>query len=66
MSVIYVLLPFALLLGLGFAATFIWMAASGQYDDLETPAHRMLLPDPGEEILSRTTIPPNGGKGSTL
>lgn len=45
MSVIFVLLPMALLLGAGFAAGFAWMAASGQFDDLETPAHRLLLED---------------------
>lgn len=45
MSIIYVLLPLALLLGGGFVASFIWAAGRGQYDDLETPAHRMLLED---------------------
>lgn len=43
MSPIYFMLPIALLLGLGFAAGFVWMAARGEYDDLETPAHRILL-----------------------
>ena len=43
MNIIYVLLPIALLLGGGFLAAFIWMAADGQYDDLETPGHRILL-----------------------
>jgi cbb3-type cytochrome oxidase maturation protein len=48
MTIIYLLLPVALLLGLGFLAAFAWGAAQGQYDDLETPAHRILLPDPTE------------------
>lgn len=43
MSIVYFMIPFALLLGFGFTAAFIWMAAKGQYDDLETPAHRILL-----------------------
>lgn len=45
MSIIFLLLPVALLLGLGFLGAFIWGASQGQYDDLETPAHRILLPE---------------------
>lgn len=45
MSIITILLPLALLLGLGFLAAFVWFAARGQYDDLETPAHRILVPE---------------------
>jgi len=43
MNIIYFLLPLALLLGLGFAAAFIFSSWRGQFDDLETPAHRLLL-----------------------
>lgn len=42
MSIVWLLVPLALLLGLGFVALFIWNAKSGQYDDLETPALRIL------------------------
>jgi cbb3-type cytochrome oxidase maturation protein len=45
MSIIYILLPIALLLGFGFLAAFIQASSSGQYDDLDTPAHRILLDD---------------------
>lgn len=45
MSILYFLLPFALLLGVGFVWGFLRMVAQGQYDELETPAHRMLLDD---------------------
>lgn len=48
MNIIYLLLPVAILLGGGFLAAFIWGASQGQYDDLETPAHRILLPDSNE------------------
>jgi cbb3-type cytochrome oxidase maturation protein len=44
-NIIYFLAPLALLLGFGFAASFIYSAVNGQYDDVETPAHRMLLED---------------------
>lgn len=43
MEVITILIPLALLLALFFIIGFIWMTAKGQYDDLETPAMRMLL-----------------------
>lgn len=45
MKVIYLMLPIALALGFGFVAAFIWITLRGQYDDLETPAHRILIPE---------------------
>jgi cbb3-type cytochrome oxidase maturation protein len=44
-SAVYIALPFALLLALLFLAAFIWAVRSGQMDDLETPAHRILGED---------------------
>ena len=42
MSVLYIVLPLALVVvGLAVAA-FVWSARSGQMDDLETPAVRVL------------------------
>lgn len=43
MNIIYFLLPIALLLGFGFAFAFVISSRRGQFDDLETPAHRILL-----------------------
>lgn len=54
MSIVYLLLPMALMLGSGFVAAFIWATNRGQYDDLETPAHRMLLEDSEKKILADT------------
>lgn len=45
MTIIYLLIPLALLLGIGFLVAFIKMSIDGQYDDLETPAHRILIED---------------------
>jgi cbb3-type cytochrome oxidase maturation protein len=42
MSVIYLVLPLALLIVAAAVGAFIWSAKSGQFDDLETPAVRML------------------------
>ena len=43
MKIIFILLPIALLLGGGFLFAFFWMVGRGEYDDLETPAHRILI-----------------------
>ncbi len=45
MEVIFVLLPLAILIAGVMLALFIWAVRSGQYDDLETPAHRILFDD---------------------
>lgn len=42
MTVLYIMIPISLFLGLGFLAGFIWSVNSGQLDDTETPAHRIL------------------------
>jgi cbb3-type cytochrome oxidase maturation protein len=43
MSIVYLLVPFALLLGLGFLWMFVASAGSGQFEDLVTPAYRILM-----------------------
>jgi cbb3-type cytochrome oxidase maturation protein len=55
MSAVYIALPFALLLALFFLAAFIWSVRSGQMDDLETPAVRLL----GEEDERRAENSPD-------
>ncbi len=42
MSVVYLVLPLALIVVAGAVIAFVWSARSGQYDDLETPAVRVL------------------------
>ncbi len=42
MTVLYIVLPIALLMAGGFLAAFIWCARTGQFDDVETPAMRIL------------------------
>jgi cbb3-type cytochrome oxidase maturation protein len=44
-ELILVLLPFALLFAGIALALFVWAARSGQFDDLETPAVRVLFDD---------------------
>jgi cbb3-type cytochrome oxidase maturation protein len=51
MSAVYIALPIALLLAVGGLVAFVWSVRSGQLDDLETPALRIL----GEEDERRPT-----------
>ncbi len=45
MSVIYLVLPLALLLGGLFLWAFLWAVRQGQFDDMQTPAIRLALED---------------------
>ena len=45
MDVIYGLIPGMILLGLIGVAIFFWAAKSGQFDDLEGEANRILMDD---------------------
>lgn len=45
MSILYVLIPLALLLLGGAVWAFFWAVGSGQFDDLDTPAMRVVLDD---------------------
>ena len=42
MSIIFLILPITLVLCAGAVAAFAWATRSGQFDDLETPAIRLL------------------------
>ena len=45
MTILYLLIPLAVIL-MGIAiGIFVWSIRSGQYDDLEGPAHRILMDD---------------------
>ncbi len=43
MEIAYYLLPLALSLGVLFLIIFLLAAKTGQFDDLDTPAHRVLI-----------------------
>jgi cbb3-type cytochrome oxidase maturation protein len=43
---IFVLLPLALLIAAIAVGFFVWAARTGQFDDLDTPAVRILFDDP--------------------
>ena len=45
MSILYLLIPLALLLLGGAVWAFFWAVGSGQFDDLDTPAVRIIMDD---------------------
>jgi cbb3-type cytochrome oxidase maturation protein len=54
MTVLYVVLPLALLIVASAVVAFVWASRSGQFDDLDTPARRALLDDEVIEAPKKT------------
>lgn len=63
MDILVVLIPLALILGLGFVGSFFWAAYKGQYDDLETPARKILFED--ENIINKNEMTEKMIKGES-
>jgi len=55
-DVLYLLIPLSVVLVFLIGAVFWWSLNSGQFDDLEGPAHRVLQDDDDE-------LPPGGHAG---
>lgn len=62
MSVLYIALPIAVLLGAAAVVACIKCIGSGQYDDLETPSVRMLIDEKpiNQDLNRRSDRKPNG------
>ncbi len=45
MEIVVILVPLALIIGGGFLALYFWAVNTGQFDDMITPAYRILLDD---------------------
>ena len=45
MNILFFMVPAAILIAVVFVVAFIWATKKGQYDDLETPAHKILIED---------------------
>lgn len=56
MEIVYVLAPLALILALTAILGFLWAVSKGQYDDLDTPAHRMLIDDEETHAVKKKNI----------
>ena len=54
MEILVLLIPVSVLLALLIGAVFWWSVRSGQFDDLEGPAHRILADDDGADATAET------------
>ncbi|MDP2829836.1 MAG: cbb3-type cytochrome oxidase assembly protein CcoS [Sulfuricellaceae bacterium] len=45
MEILYLLIPISVLLVFFIVVVFLWAVKGGQFDDLEGPAHRILMDD---------------------
>lgn len=45
MDILYLLIPLSVVLVLAIGALFWWALRRGQFDDLEGPAHRIVMDD---------------------
>jgi cbb3-type cytochrome oxidase maturation protein len=73
MTVLYLILPLALLIAGVAVAAFAWTVRSGQLDDVDTPPRRILFEDeraelarevPGPAVAARRTAIPAAGAGT--
>jgi cbb3-type cytochrome oxidase maturation protein len=63
MSVLYLLVPLALLMSGGAVWLFWWATRRGQFDDLETPALRVLMEEEGPRAREGRAPGRSGGAG---
>jgi cbb3-type cytochrome oxidase maturation protein len=56
MEILYLLIPLAVGLMVVAIAFFLWTVRSGQYEDLEGPAHRILMDDDDPMIPANARV----------
>ena len=61
MEVVYLLIPLSILLVGLIVWVFFWAIRSGQFDDLEGPAHRILMDD-DDPVIDRQDDGEDSGK----
>ena len=57
MEILYLLVPLAVILAGVIVWAFLWSIRSGQFDDLEGPAHRILMDEDDKPRPSQDTKP---------
>ncbi len=50
MTILYVIIPIAIILVSFFVLIFLWAVKNEQFDDLETPAHKILIDDWNDKL----------------
>jgi cbb3-type cytochrome oxidase maturation protein len=59
MEILMLLIPLSVVIALLIGAVFWWSVRSGQFDDLEGPAHRILADDDRNVATNDSTGPPS-------
>ncbi len=62
MEIIYLLIPLSLLLVGVIVWIFLWAVRSGQFDDMEGPAHQILMDDDAPKLDKDEAAPGNHAK----
>ncbi|MBR9828693.1 MAG: cbb3-type cytochrome oxidase assembly protein CcoS [Oceanospirillales bacterium] len=62
MDILYLLIPLAIILAGVATWAFFWSVKQGQFDDLESPAHRILFDDDDALIPDDARIKKDEGK----
>ena len=57
MEILYLLIPISVILIFLIVWVFLWAVKSGQFDDMEGPAHRILMDD--DRPRPPADVPPN-------
>jgi cbb3-type cytochrome oxidase maturation protein len=57
MDILLLLIPLSVVLALLIGAAFWWSVRSGQFDDLEGPAHRILADDDTSDVIPDSAPP---------
>lgn len=60
MDILYLLIPLAVVIMIVAVAAFMWAVRSGQFEDMEGPAHRILMDDDDPRIPRSPTGKPDG------
>lgn len=63
MDILFLLIPLSIVLALLIGVAFWWAVRSGQFDDLEAPAHRILLDDDDPRDPHDPRDPPRSSSG---
>jgi cbb3-type cytochrome oxidase maturation protein len=63
-DIIYLLLPIALIIVLIIIGVFFWAVKSDQFDDMEGPAHRILMDDDDSKTETETETENSTDKNS--
>jgi len=65
MEIIYLLIPLSLVLVGVIVWVFVWAIQNGQFDDLEGPAHQILMDDDSPEAKPAENNTDDPGKDSS-